>query len=422
MPATFTWGAGGVNPPYTPLVFTNIGITALGGDTATVEWDVSPAAQGQVQYDVDQAGGYAFASSLVTEFLTHHAITLTGLSPDTAYYYKVRGVSVSGQEALSGENTFTTSPDLVIEGFGSDALTGLGAGSYVVSSTASGTGAGTWGGAWAWLAAGNQGTITFAIDGTFPVPAQVNTLTGKSHFMIDGRGRSVDLSGGCLKFSSCHHFAVVNVAHTGGWDGGQNADNFTNVSSNNFAYVNVSTRNGFDEGISSTINCMNYTLQDCLFGIGETGSAGDPYTSVIHNFGSLNYGGTAGVNGPGSFIRCTWIDKDYRNPKCAYRNDGNSTPDPGAITYHVVNNVAVGCNYGLSVELGAKVRSEGNYYQACNNGDYAETGGTIGSYTVPGWAQVSSVLSAAAAATYAKTHAGRLPHDAFDTTILAEIT
>ena len=343
---------------------------------------------------------------------------------------RVRPAAGKGEASIVTALTIRmgTTPGLPsIVGFGANALSTLGAGSYVVSSTASGTGAGTWGGAWAWLAADNEGTVTFSVGGTFPVPNQVNEITGKSNFLIDGRSApspGVTLSGGCLKFNTCDHFAVVNVRHQGGWSGSQDADCFTQVTCSDFAFANVSTRGHYDEGLSSTINCVNYTLQDCLFGIGEGGAAGDAWDSVAHNYASLNYGGTANMNGPGSFIRCTFVDKDYRNPKVGYHNDegvGFNTLTSEPITGDIVNNVTINCNYAITADYGAKVNNINQYDYNSVSGNEAINGAVIGtSYTVPGWAQVTP-MTATDAKNYAKTNAGCLPHDTFDTTILAEI-
>jgi hypothetical protein len=296
---------------------------------------------------------------------------------------------------------------LTIAGFGARALASLGTGSYVVS-TLAGTGAGSFPGALAWLNAGNSGRVTFSVDGTIDLGAQVRYVTAHD-FLIDGRGRSITFTGGTVYFRDSQRFAVVNVRHRGGWSGGQAADNWTNVHCSDFAYLNCSASGSYDEGISSTGDCRNYSLVDCLFG---PGGAAD------HNYGSLNYGWTANRNGPGSFIRNVWVQKDYRNPKAGYRNDsGDTSLDPAPITYDVVNNIAVDCNYGLTAEYGAKVNDRSPYNLRNTNGPKAQTGAVIGSFPVPSWADVQ-VMSPTAARDYAKANSGALPHDAFDAKLL----
>jgi len=179
----------------------------------------------------------------------------------------------------------------------------------------------------------------------------------------------------------------------------------------------VSVSGSYDEGISSTRGCYNYTLQDCLFG---PGGASD------HNFGSLNYGHTADWNGPGSFVRNVWVQKDYRNPKLGYRGDSGdgspneTAPDPNPITYDCVNNITIDCNYGMTAERGAKVRNTNEYTYSQTNATEAITGASIGNFPVPTWAAVTA-MSSTDAKNYAKTHAGCLPHDSYDTALLAQI-
>jgi len=320
-----------------------------------------------------------------------------------------------------------SSPTL-IQGFGARALQATGSGTWTVSNTNTGTGAGTFLGGLAAIAAGTHHILVFSIDGTFVVPNQVNQYSNASNFIIDGRGRSITLTGGNIKFSNCDHFAVVNIRHRGGWNGVQDADNFTIVESDNYAFVNCSISGGYDEGLSSTRGSSYWTVQDCLFGPGESQSASaiwdyPPDGVNNHNFGSLNYGHTIGSNGPGSFIRCAWVAKNYRNPKIGYRNDGNSTPDPGPITGDIINNVVVVSNYAVTADTGAKVNNMSPYTSGNARANESINGGVIGtSFAVESFARSGiTILSSDGARAYAKANAGTTPRDAFDTTLLARI-
>lgn len=310
------------------------------------------------------------------------------------------------------------SQGLTLQGFGAHALDNLPPAIYTVSSL-TGTGAGTFIDALAQLNAGFQGTIKFTASGTINLGTQIRLVTGASNFFIDGRGADITFSIGTVWFDTCANFAVANVRHRGGWNAGQSADNFTAVVCNNFAYANISASGSFDEGISSTRNSSNYTLQDCLFGPG-----GD----ATHNFGSLNYGHTAFKNGPASFLRNGWSAKDYRNPKCAYHGDpgdgdpSSSTPSPNAIDYDVVNNVAWDCNYALSAVLGAKVNNTNPFNLRVTNPTEVNTGGAIGAFPVPAFAQVAA-LSPAAARAWVLANGGCNPQarDAFDINLLSTL-
>jgi hypothetical protein len=311
-----------------------------------------------------------------------------------------------------------------IQGYGAHALDGLPSNVYTVTSTAGypSTAPGTWGGAEAWLNAGNKGTIKFAVSGTIDLGSSPHIITGRSNFLIDGRGQNITFKGGSLWFDKGDHFAVVNIRHRGGLAQSQDNDDFTNVNSHDFAYVNVSTSGQGDEGLSSTQGSYNYTLQDNLLGPGTPG----------HNYGSLNYGlpGPNGTNnpnannGPASFIRNTWIGLDYRNPKVAYSDDvAPYEVDPRAISYDIVNNVVVNSTWAVSVHYGAKANITNQYLQNVpNTTDYGANGvvSTSGGFPVASYAQVTA-MTATAAKDYAKTHSGALPHDSFDTNLLSQI-
>lgn len=325
----------------------------------------------------------------------------------------------------------------VLHGFGRYALDGLPATEYIVSSLAGTTDAGTFRGAVAWINAGNKGTVRFTVDGTIPLPNGNTSINSKSNFMFDGRGRSITLTGGPVVLNGeCHHYAFVNLRHAGGFDGGQNADNFTNYGGSNpatlgchdYAFVNVSARGSYDEGISSTEGCWNYTLEDCLFG------AGDPN----HDYGSLQYGGYHNWNGSrpgvtgtgGSFIRNAFIGKAERNPKLSYRGDAANgspnpnLPDPNPYTYDVINNITVNCSpYSMTVEQGCKTTNVNPYQSGNRNNVVVQTGAVISnSLPIPSFAREGiTILSPTAARDNARVNAGCLPHDAFDTTLLSAL-
>jgi hypothetical protein len=305
-----------------------------------------------------------------------------------------------------------TLPSLV--GYGANALSTLSANVITVTNLNT-SGAGSFAAAFAQLDAGTfEGTINFTagLSGAIDLGATVQRLDARANFFIDGRGASITFVGAPLWFEGCHHYVICNVRHRGGWDGGQNADDFTNAgAAHDFAYINVSTSGAGDEGLSSTRGCYNYSLVDCLIGPNIVG----------HNFGSLNYGGPNGTNGPGSFIRTAFIGLEYRCPKVAFGNDvAPYTLDARAITYDCVNSISVNCVYGLTAEYGAKVNNTNPYTQGNTNPDGAQTNAQIGTFTVAGFAVVTALSSAAAAAN-AKINCGCLPHDAFDIALLAQI-
>jgi len=79
------------------------GLTATG---AIITWSTDEGASSQVDYGTTSAYGSSTAKS--TSLLTSHSRTLSGLSAATTYHYQVRSSDAEGNEAISGDGTFTT--------------------------------------------------------------------------------------------------------------------------------------------------------------------------------------------------------------------------------------------------------------------------------------------------------------------------
>lgn len=276
------------------------------------------------------------------------------------------------------------------------------------------------------LSASNR-NIVFDVSGTIALPTTtIQYVTGRSNFTLDGGG-VITLTGAPLWFrSSCTNFIVKNIRHRGGWLGdAQSGDCFTVVGCSNFVFQHVSVSGFTDEGISFTGDCTNWSRIDCL--------VGGSFVADGHSYGSLNAGG------PGSDVRTTFIGCEYRNPQVE-----------GATRYDIVNAVVVGYDsapfssgsYGLVANTGAQVNLVNPYFEdlpdlfdgsaaatlyhtgavSVNSGGKGGLPTSIASpYSTPAYAQVTP-MTASEAKEYAKTNAGCLPHDSFDTTLLASIT
>jgi hypothetical protein len=360
-----------------------------------------------------------------------------------------------------------------VQGFGRNALVSLGTESYVISSTASGSGAGTLGGALAWAAAGHQGTVTWAIDGTFTLPDQINRYNNASNVFFDARNHSVAIQGGCLALggtspsSNWNHFTFANVAFTGGWNGGQDADCVTICGGSDYAFVNCSFRGFYDESLDIAYPSHHITVQDCLFGPG-----GPPLGNARrdHSFA----GGIGCYTYAVSHVRSTFIDPNYRTPRVDYWNSNGPVQTvggspcwngsnydggipPNGIICDIVNPVYVDVvsviavygrgltnvrqpyllNSGSSFSGSAIYATAGgtdgylavrNTYEVSTgavNSDYGFGTGSNPYHTVPA-AYLVSELSPSAAAAYAKLHSGPrnaagASANAFDTAQLARI-
>lgn len=79
------------------------GITTTG---ATIGWTTNENADTQVDYGITTS--YGQSTILNTTLLAAHSATLSGLSPQTTYNYRVRSKDAAGNSSVSSNNTFTT--------------------------------------------------------------------------------------------------------------------------------------------------------------------------------------------------------------------------------------------------------------------------------------------------------------------------
>lgn len=96
------------NPPTVSL----IDITSVSQTSVTISWTTDEVSNAEIEYGT--TAGYGSTTPLNTDLSTSHSVTITGLTPDTEYHYRVRSSDEIGNISHSTDNTFTTSP-LVIE-------------------------------------------------------------------------------------------------------------------------------------------------------------------------------------------------------------------------------------------------------------------------------------------------------------------
>ena len=96
-------------PPPTdttsPLI-TNVSAQEISETTVTITWTTNELATSQVEYG--KTTDYGLTTTFKEEFVTTHSVSLTDLTPNTSYHYRVRSKDTSNNEAISGEHTFTT--------------------------------------------------------------------------------------------------------------------------------------------------------------------------------------------------------------------------------------------------------------------------------------------------------------------------
>jgi hypothetical protein len=96
---TSSGGGGG-----TPLSISNVATSNITDTTVVIGWQTNLSANSQVEYGTTTS--YGSTTVLDQAAVTNHSETVSGLKPTTLYHFRVH----SGT-AVSGDSTFTTSPD-----------------------------------------------------------------------------------------------------------------------------------------------------------------------------------------------------------------------------------------------------------------------------------------------------------------------
>jgi hypothetical protein len=88
----------------------------LGPTSASITWTTDELSSSQVEYgttadayDKSEPAQPADDPTADKLGLVTHSVVITGLQPNTKYYYRVKSKDAAGNEAVSEENTFTTS-------------------------------------------------------------------------------------------------------------------------------------------------------------------------------------------------------------------------------------------------------------------------------------------------------------------------
>jgi hypothetical protein len=87
-----------------PPVITDISVINLANNSAKVTWKTDEFADSVLKYGVNSAAYTELSIDVL--FVKEHEITLTGLSPDTTYYFVVNNTDPSGNSAENSEYSF----------------------------------------------------------------------------------------------------------------------------------------------------------------------------------------------------------------------------------------------------------------------------------------------------------------------------
>jgi hypothetical protein len=106
---TFTTAA---SPPSdtTPPVISGVSATNVTSTSATIVWATNEASDSQVEYGTTTA--YGSQTPVNPTMLTNHAVTLSGLSANTVYNFRVKSRDGAGNAAASMNATFVTPPSV----------------------------------------------------------------------------------------------------------------------------------------------------------------------------------------------------------------------------------------------------------------------------------------------------------------------
>jgi hypothetical protein len=93
-----------------PPAISNVAAAAITLSGATITWTTDQTSSSRVEYGTTTA--YGSQTTLDSNLVTSHSMSLAGLTPGTLYHYRVRSANALGAEAISGDFTFTTAYSL----------------------------------------------------------------------------------------------------------------------------------------------------------------------------------------------------------------------------------------------------------------------------------------------------------------------
>lgn len=106
---SFTTAAEETIVDATPPDISLVTVTGVSTDSATISWTTDKVANAEIEYGT--TAGYGEVTPLDTNLALTHSVTLSGLTPDTEYHYRIRSSDEIGNVATSPDNTFTTTLD-----------------------------------------------------------------------------------------------------------------------------------------------------------------------------------------------------------------------------------------------------------------------------------------------------------------------
>ena len=95
----------------TPPAIGSVAAGTITDTSATITWTTDENADSIVEYGLTTAYGSAIGDAAL---VLNHAVNLTGLIPNMTYHYRVHSADAAGNQAVSGDYSFTTYPSGVV--------------------------------------------------------------------------------------------------------------------------------------------------------------------------------------------------------------------------------------------------------------------------------------------------------------------
>ena len=94
-----------------PPVISAIDAPVISQSSVTITWLTDESATSKVSYGEKSGGPYTDTQE-INIYDRNHFVILTGLTPDTKYYFKVTSKDINGNESISSQHEFSTQKDL----------------------------------------------------------------------------------------------------------------------------------------------------------------------------------------------------------------------------------------------------------------------------------------------------------------------
>ncbi len=124
LPMPVIAGRGVIGSFTVPLTISTVSTSSIGVSYATISWETNGNATSQVFYDTQlhaNIDDYAYHRDNLSNLVTQHSISLTGLSSSTPYHYRVKSViRVGSIELIATSQDYTFYTMVGVSGNGGD--------------------------------------------------------------------------------------------------------------------------------------------------------------------------------------------------------------------------------------------------------------------------------------------------------------